>query len=135
MKVSTVSLQPNLLRSGLAVAIAIGALTVLNARAHADELDPITLSAPIVKKLRSDVLTEMPAEDITVNAHIAVDMETLRNESGVVLLKDRVIEAAYKACDAADPLVGDDGTCVHDAVKAAQPQVAAAIARARNSVG
>ena len=134
MKVSTVSLQPNLLRSGLAAVLAIGALTVLNARVQAAELDPITLSAPIVKNVKSDVLSEIPSKDVTVNADISVDMETLRNDSGVVLLKDRVIEAAYKACNAADPLVGDDGTCVHQAVKDAQPQVAAVIARAR-SVG
>ncbi|MDY6944679.1 MAG: hypothetical protein SXG53_03080 [Pseudomonadota bacterium] len=31
-------------------------------------------------------------------------------------------KAAYEACNAADPLVGDDGTCVHNALKAAQPQ-------------
>jgi hypothetical protein len=135
MKVSTISLQPNLLRNGLAVAIAIGALTVMNARVHADELDPITLETPIVKNIRSDVLTELPAKDITVNADIKVDMETLRNDSGVVLLKDRVLEAAYKACNAADPLIGDDGECVHNAVKAAQPQVASIIARARAAVG
>jgi UrcA family protein len=59
--------------------------------------------------------------------------ETLRNASGVVLLKDRVLEAAYKACNAADPLTPDDGTCVREAVKSAQPQVDAAIAHARST--
>jgi UrcA family protein len=61
--------------------------------------------------------------DVTVNARIAVDMETLKNKSGVVLLKDRVEEAAYKACYAADPLTGDDGTCVANAMKSAKAQV------------
>lgn len=131
MKVSLVLLQPNLVRSGLTVALAIGTLAALSARADAAELDPITLSAPIVKKERQETATEIPTEDITVNARIAVDMETLRNDSGVVLLKDRVEEAAYKACYAADPIEADDGTCVRDAIKAARPQVDAAIARAR----
>lgn len=132
MKVSIGTLHSNLPRSALATALAIGALTVLNARVHAAELDPITLSPPIVKEVKQDATSEIPTKDVTVNAAIEVDMETLRNDSGVVLLKDRVEEAAYKACNAADPLEPDDGTCVHHAVKAAQPQVAAVIARARS---
>ena len=135
MNVSIGSLHSNFLRGTFAAALAIGALTALNARVQAAELDPITLSAPIVKDVRRDAVTEIPTKDVTVNAHIAVDMETLRNDSGVVLLKDRVQEAAYEACTAADPLEPLDETCVHQAVKAAQPQVAAIIARARAAVG
>jgi UrcA family protein len=99
---------------------------------HAADLDPITISAPVVKQVGRDMLTEVPIEDVTVKAHIAVDAETLRNDSGVVLLKDRVLEAAYKACNAADPLTPDDGTCVHEAVKSAKPQVDAALAHERS---
>lgn len=51
----------------------------------------------------------------------------------VVMLKDRVLQAAHQACEAADPYMQDDGTCVRYAVKAAQPQVDAAIANARSS--
>ena len=132
MKVSTMSIHPTLLRSGLAVALAIGALTVLNVRAHAANLDPITVSAPVVKTIGRDMVTEGSIEDITVTAHIAVDAETLRNDSGVVLLKDRVLEAAYKVCYAADPFSFGDTDCVREAVKSAQPQVAAAITHARS---
>jgi len=133
MKVSTVSIQPNVLRGSLTVALAIGALTVLTARAHAAELDPITLSAPTVKVVGHDPATEAPIEKRTVTARIAADAETLTMDSGVVLLKDRVLEAAYKACNAADPLSQDDGTCVHDALKSAQQQVDAAVAQARST--
>jgi len=133
MKASTVSIDPTILRSGLSVALAVAALTVLNASAHAAELDPITLSPPVVKSVGRDLFTEVPIDDVTVNARIAVDTETLRNESGVVLLRDRVLEAAQQACEAADRSVDDDGTCVREAVKAAEPQVTAAIAKARSS--
>lgn len=132
MKTSTVSIRPNALRGGWPIALAIGALTILNAHAQAAELDPISLSAPIAKTVKPETAIEGPIVDIKVNARIAVDMETLRNESGVVLLKDRVAEAAYKACNAADPLAWDDGTCVRDAVKSAKPQVDALIERARS---
>lgn len=132
MKASTVTIHPNGLRNGWTVAFAVGVLTLCNAGARAAELDPITVSPPIVKVIGHDMRTEAPIDDVTVNARIAVDTETLRNDSGVVLLKDRVLEAAHKACDAADPFLGDGGTCVRDAVKAAQPQVVAAIAKARS---
>lgn len=132
MKTSTVLIYPNFLRNGLAAALALGALTVLNVGAHAATLDPITVSPRIVKPVGRDRVTEAPIDDVTVNATIDVDMETLRNDSGVVLLKDRVIEAAHKACDAADPYMVEDNACVRDAVKAVQPQVDAAIASARS---
>lgn len=133
MKASTVTIHPNILRGGLSVALAVGALTLLSGGAQAAELDPITLSPPVVTPVARDMVTEVPIDDVTVRARIDVDTETLRNDSGVVLLKDRVLEAAHAACDAADPFMGDDGTCVHDAVKAAQPQVDAAIANARSA--
>ena len=133
MKASTVSIHPTILRGALSVALAVGALTIFNVRAHAANLDPITLAPPIVKPVGRDMMTEAPIEDVLVKARIAVDTETLRNDSGVVLLKDRVWEAAYKACDAAGPYMQDGGTCVRDAVKAAQPQVDAAIASARST--
>lgn len=131
MKASTVSLHANAVRGGWSLALAIGALTILNAQAHASELDPITVSAPITRQRAPDVATEVPLTDVTVNARIAVDMDTLKNDSGVVLLKDRVAEAASKACYKANPFGVDDGTCINQAVKAAKPQVNAVIARAR----
>jgi UrcA family protein len=115
----------------LSVALAVGALTLCNVGAQAADLDPITLAPPIVKPIGRDLVTEVPIDDVTVNARIDVDTETLRNDSGVVLLKDRVLEAAHEVCETADPYIQDDSSCVRDAVKAAQPQVIAAIANAR----
>lgn len=134
MKLSTLAIDPKILRNSLAMTLAATALTVMNAGARADDLDPITVSPPAVTTVGRDMLTEAPVDDVTVNARIAVDTETLRNDSGVVLLKDRVQEAAEKACEAADRYAeNDDDTCIHDAVKAAQPQVTAAIAKARSA--
>ena len=133
MKVSTASIDSRILRGGLSVMLAIGALAVLTTRAHAPELDPITLSAPTTQIVGRESVAGAPIEKTTVNARIAADAETLTMDSGVVLLKDRVLEAASEACHAAAPFKLDDGTCVRDAVKAAQPQVAAAIARARSN--
>jgi hypothetical protein len=135
MKASTVSLHSNAVRGGWSLALAIGAFTVLSAaRADAAELDPITVSAPITQKLEADLATDLPITSVTVNAKIDVDMDTLKNDSGVVLLKDRVAEAASKACFEANPFGVDDGACISKAVRAAKPQVNAVIARAR-SVG
>jgi UrcA family protein len=133
MNFSTVAIHPNTLRSGLSVALAIGALAVLSTRAHAAEFDPITVSAPTVETMGYDFALEGPIEKTTVTARIAVDAQTLTMDSGVTLLQDRVLEAANQACSAADPFTLDDDTCVREAVRAAQPQVDAAIARARNS--
>jgi hypothetical protein len=132
MKVSTASIYSNTLRSGLTVVLAIGALAVLTARAHAAELDPITISAPRVQTVGHDYATQAPIQETTVDARIAADAETLTMHSGVVLLKDRVLEAAYKACNAADPFTVGDQECIRKAVKSAQPQVDAAIAHARS---
>jgi UrcA family protein len=116
----------------LSVALAVVSLTLWNIGAQAATLDPIRVDPPIVKPVGRDMVTEIPIDDVTVNATIDVDTETLRNDSGVVLLKDRVVEAAQKACYGADPFMMEDSSCVRDAVKAAQPQVAAAIASARS---
>jgi hypothetical protein len=83
-----------------------------------------------VKTIDRDVGSGARIEKVTVNATIAPDPEALRYHSGVVLLKEKVVEAAQKACHEADPL-HDDDECVLDAVKAAKPQVAAVVARAR----
>jgi len=132
MRVSTFSIHPHALATGSSVALAVGLLTVLGTCANAGELDPITVSPPIVTTVEHEAVTEIPIKRVTVNAQIAADAETLRNESGVVLLHDRVLEAARKACFAADPLSFDSDNCVQHAVKAAQPQIAAAIADARS---
>ena len=116
-----------------AYTVAFAALTLFNAGAYAAELDPITVSPPVTKMVGRDLFDEAPIDDVIVNARIDVDTETLRNDSGVVLLRDRVLEAAQKACETADRATPEDESCVRAAVKAAEPQVTAAIAKARSS--
>lgn len=130
MKASIVSLHRYTLRAALSAALAIGAVSAASTRAYAFDLDPITISDPAVKTIDRDVGSGARIEKVTVNATIAPDPEALRYHSGVVLLKEKVVEAAQKACHEADPL-HDDDECVLDAVKAAKPQVAAVVARAR----
>jgi UrcA family protein len=133
MRVSTASMYPDILRRGLPVALAIGALTVLSARVHAFDLDPITISAPVMKTVGDSSTPGMPVENVTVKATITPDALSLTTDSGVALLKEKVLEAAREACDAADPFTWDDLDCIYEAVKSAKPQVHAAIARARSS--
>jgi UrcA family protein len=133
MTTSTASSHANTLRRSLPIAFAIGALAILSARAHAEDLDQITISAPAVKTLRYDFGIGAPIQEASVTARVKIDPVTLTTNSGVALLKESVRDAARKACDAADPLTQDDGTCFQAAVKAAKPQVDAAVARARSS--
>jgi UrcA family protein len=133
MNTSTPSIRVNILRRNLPIALAIGALAVVSARAHAQDLDQITISAPAVKTVGREQVTLAPVKESTVTARVAFDPVTLTTNSGVALLKDSVLEAARKACGAADPVTPDDGTCLHTAVRSAKPEVDAAIARARSS--
>ena len=133
MNTQTLSIRVNTLRRSLPIAFAIGALAIISTRAHAQDLDEITISAPAVKIVGRDPATLAPIEESTVTARVAFDPVTLTTNSGVALLKDGVVDAARRACDAADPLTMDDGTCVQTAVKSAKPQITAAIARARSS--
>jgi UrcA family protein len=122
-------------RSRLPVALALGALAFMSAGAQAADPDEITISAPSVKTVGRDSATSAPIEEVTEKASIKVDPVTLTTNSGVALLKDSVLDAALKACNSIIlPMSDDDdGTCVRDAVKSAQAQVDAAIARARST--
>jgi UrcA family protein len=131
MFTSTNSIRVSTLRRSLPIVFAIGALAVMSARAHADNLDPITISAPAVQTIGRDLATGVPTEQITVMARIEADPVWLTTNSGVALLKDSVLAAARRACEAADPAMPDDGTCVRTAVRSAKPQIDAAVARAR----
>jgi UrcA family protein len=116
----------------LPATLVLGALAFLSVRAHAAEPEEVTISAPAVKTVgRAEI--GAPIEETTVIARVATDPATLTSHSGVALLKDKVLEAARKACTEAGPLNDDDGTCVRDAVDSAKPQIEAAIARARTS--
>ena len=136
------SIRVNILGRILPVAFAVGAIAFVSARAHAAEpdqldpvqLDPITVSAPAVKIVDRDAATGAPIEQVTITARVQADPAALRTNYGALMLNYSVLDAARKACAAADPLADDDGTCVHDAVESAKPQVDAAIARARSSL-
>ena len=132
MTTSIAAIRVNILRRALPVALVIGALSILSVRAQAAEPDEVTITAPAVKTIGRDTATGAPIEQVTVTARVTTEPVTLTTNSGVALLKDSVLEAARKACTTADPLSSDD-TCVFEAVKAAQPQVNAVIARARSS--
>ena len=133
MTTPTRSIQLNALRRSLPIAFAIGALALMSARAHADTLEEVTISAPTVKTIGRDLDLATPTQEVSVTAHVTFNPVTLTTNSGVALLKDSVIDAARKACDAADPYTVDDGTCVRTAMKSAKPQIEAAVARARNT--
>jgi hypothetical protein len=136
------SIRVNILGRILPVAFAVGAIALASARAHAADpdqldpvqLDPITVSAPAAKIVDRDTLTGAPIEQVTITARVQTDPAALRTNYGALMLNYSVLDAARKACTAVDAVASDDGTCVHDAVEAAKPQVDAAIARARSSL-
>jgi hypothetical protein len=136
------SIRVNILARILPVALAAGAIALISARAHAADsdqldpvqLDPITVSAPAAKIVDRDAATGGPIEQVTIRARVQADPVALRTNYGALMLNYSVLDAARKACTEANPLEEDDGTCVHNAVESAQPQVDAAIARARSSL-
>jgi UrcA family protein len=123
------------LRSRLPVALALGALAFVSAGAQAADYDEIAISAPSVKIIGHDDATNAPIEEYSEKASVKFDPVTLTTNSGVALLKDSVFDAALKACNSVSlPLSeDDDGTCLRDAVKSAQPQIDAAVTRARST--
>ena len=118
--------------AGAAVlAFAVGGLVLSWASAHATTLDPVTISAPAVKVVGRERLTNAPLQQTRISAHVGFNPVTLTTNSGVALLRDSVQTAAFRVCTA----LGSDsfGTCVIRAEQSAQPQVDAAIARARSA--
>jgi hypothetical protein len=132
MTAATQMIPVNVLRKGLPIALAITAFAALTPRAQAAPLDRIVMDQPVVKVVGHDDI-DAPIEHVTVVARVIPDPETLTTDSGVALLNDYILEAARKACFAADPMEPDDGTCVRDAIKSAKPQVAALVARAKST--
>lgn len=135
------SIRVNILGRILPVAFAAGAIVLVSARAHADpdqldpvQLDPITVFAPAAKIVDRDAATGAPIEEVTITARVHADPAALRTHYGALMLNYSVLDAAREACNEVNPLEDDDGICVHDAVRSAQPQVDAAIARARSSL-
>jgi UrcA family protein len=117
----------------LAAPVALGLITLGASVAVADpDPDTITISAPKTKVISHDLTSGAPVEKTTVTAHVAYELVTLTTNSGVSLLKDAVREAARKVCYDAGPGEDDGGECVERAISGAQPQIEAAIVRARN---
>jgi UrcA family protein len=105
----------------------------LRRTANAAALYQITISTPSVKVVGRDSASGASIEETTVQTRVEFDPVTLTTNSGVALLKDKVLEAARTACESIDPVSPDDGTCVRDAVQSAQAQIDAAVAKARNT--
>jgi UrcA family protein len=125
------------LRTRLPEVIALGVLAFMSAGAQAADPNPdqITVSAPTVKTVGRDEATSAPLQDVTESASIQFDPVTLTTNSGVSLLKDSVVEASFKLCNSIDMSMDGvyDDQCVRDAIKSAQTQVNAAIAKARSA--
>jgi UrcA family protein len=120
----------------LPVLLAFAALAFVGTLAQAADLPEVTISAPSVKTVDRDAATGAPIQEITETARVSVDPVTLTTNSGVALLQDKVLETAQQICDSTDPLADEgDGSCVREAVKSAQAQVKAAVARANSDNG
>ena len=120
----------------LPILLAFAALAFVSALAQAADLPEVTISAPSVKTVDRDAATGAPIQQVTEAARVSVDPVTLTTNSGVALLQDKVVETAQQLCNTMDPLaVEDDGSCVREAVKSAQAQIKAAVARANSNSG
>jgi UrcA family protein len=134
------SIQMNPLSRSLPVALAVGALALMSARAHAADpdslnpvqLDPITVSAP-AENIVGRAVVGTPIEEVTSTARVQVDPKALTTEYGVLMLNYSVRDAARQVC-LSDERLADDTTCVKKAIEAAKPQVEAAVAQARSNL-
>jgi UrcA family protein len=127
--------RTGVLRNRLPAILALGALAFVSAGAQAADLDEISISAPSVKTVDRDAATGAPIQEVSKTASVKFDPVWLTTNSGVALLNDSVLEAALKACNSITISMADDDndTCVRGAVKSAQAQVDAAVARARST--
>jgi UrcA family protein len=123
------------LRSRLPMLFAVGAFAfgalALSNYSQAAELPQATVSAPSVKTVDRDPATGALIQTETQTIRIKVDPVTLTTNSGVALLNDKVLQSARQICSSLETLSFDNDECVNNAVKSAQPQIAADIARAR----
>lgn len=120
--------------SRVAAALVLVGLAV-STGVQAAEPDEISITSPSVKTVGRDEATLAPIEETTEKASIKFDPVTLTTNSGVALLNDSVLEAASRICNSVTFAMADDDTdtCIRNAVKSAQAQVDAAIARARST--
>jgi len=130
-------MRSRFVRASLPVALAMGALAAFSGSVQAAEsAQEITITGTRVERIPYDVTVRRPAKAVTVGASIPANLDALTLNSGVALLQDSVRDAALKACMAADPrasATADVTTdCVHRAVREAQPQIDALVAKARS---
>ena len=129
--------SPRIMTSPRAVplALAVGVFAFASlciGRAHAADLEEITISTPRVKTVGHDAATGAPIQVVTQSAHIGIDPTMFTTNSGVALVHDSVRDTARKICYSLDPLNTDDSDCVREAVKSAAAQIDAAVARAKS---
>jgi hypothetical protein len=125
------------MRASLPLVVAMGALAAFSSSAQAAEpSQEITITGTRVERIPYDVTVRRAAKEVTVGASVPANLDVLTLNSGVALLQDSVRDAALKACLAADPrasATADVTTdCVHRAVREAQPQIEALVAKARS---
>ena len=130
-------MRSKLVRASLPIVFALGALTAFGSYAQAAEpAQEITITGTRVERIPYDVTVRRSAKEVTVGASVPANLDVLTLNSGVALLQDSVRDAALKACLAADPratATADVTTdCVHRAVREAQPQIDALVAKARS---
>ena len=137
MNVSRYPTRSRLLRAGLPIAFAMSALAVFASSAQAAEpTQEITIVGSRVEHIPYGASVHGPVQEVTVTARVPANLDVLTLNSGVALLQDSVRDAALKVCLAADPdatATSDVTTdCVHQAVRHAQPQIDALVAKARS---
>jgi UrcA family protein len=109
------------------------AFAALNSTARAEDLNQIVVRGSDTTTIGYDYHDLRPIQQQTVKVDVSYDPVTLTTNSGVALLKDAVQQAAYKACTGDDNLMRPDYSCIRTAIEQARPQIAQAVARARNA--
>ena len=122
-----------ILSGSLHAAFAAMAIAAFSVSAHAAGLNQITVQGSTVQTVGRDAATGAPIQETTVKVAVSYDPATLTTDSGVKLLKAKVVDAARQACDSADPLTDDDGSCLREAVGSAQDQIARVVTQARSN--
>jgi UrcA family protein len=129
----TTSTSIKILSKPLHVAFAVMAIAVFSGGAHAAEPDQITVQGSTEKTVGREYATDAPIQETTVKVAVSYDPATLATQSGAALLKESVADAARKACNVADPLAEDDGTCVREAIDSAQAQIVRLMSQAKSN--
>lgn len=130
-------MRSRFVRVGLSIAFSMSAFALFGNYAQAAQsTQEVTISGTQVENIPYDFSVRRPVQEVSVTARVPANLDVLTLNSGVALLKDDVREAARKVCLMADPNASptSDATidCVREAVRNAQPQIDALVARARS---